>query len=303
VSTIKSSAENLTLNADGSGNDIIFQSNGSNVATLDQAGLLTATTFSGTGATPSISDGGNATAITIDASESVGMGHSTGFGTYSGTGVKYAKGDGTLFVGRDGGCGLFVNRETDQGDMIALNVAGSSKVKIGTDSDALFFGTGTGGNTKQLIITSDGEVTMPSQPAFLAIAASNQNNIAINTAVTVVLGTETFDQGSDFASNTFTAPVTGKYQLNVCLRLQNIDQSADYLYTKIITSNRNHTMIHDHGMWSSDPQYWSSTNSALADMDAGDTAYVQLYQAGGAAQMDIQGSSDGHTYFSGFLVC
>ena len=47
MSTIKSSADDLTLNADGSGNDIIFQSNGSNVATLDQAGLLTATTFTG----------------------------------------------------------------------------------------------------------------------------------------------------------------------------------------------------------------------------------------------------------------
>ena len=50
MSTIKSSAENLTLNADGSGNDIIFQSNASNVATLDQAGLFTATTFAGSGA-------------------------------------------------------------------------------------------------------------------------------------------------------------------------------------------------------------------------------------------------------------
>jgi len=34
MSTIKSSAENLTLNADGSGNDIIFQSNGSTVVTV-----------------------------------------------------------------------------------------------------------------------------------------------------------------------------------------------------------------------------------------------------------------------------
>ena len=50
MSTLKSSAEDLTLNADGSGNDIIFQSNGSNVATLDQAGLLTATTFAGSAA-------------------------------------------------------------------------------------------------------------------------------------------------------------------------------------------------------------------------------------------------------------
>ena len=50
MSTIKSSAENLTLNADGSGNDIILQSNGSNIATVDQAGLVTATTFAGSGA-------------------------------------------------------------------------------------------------------------------------------------------------------------------------------------------------------------------------------------------------------------
>ena len=50
MSTIKSSSANLTLNADGSNNDIIFQSNASNVATLDQAGLLTATTFAGSGA-------------------------------------------------------------------------------------------------------------------------------------------------------------------------------------------------------------------------------------------------------------
>jgi hypothetical protein len=107
-------------------------------------------------ATPSISDGGNATAITIDSSESVGIDNSTGFGTYSGTGVKYSKGDGTFFIGRDGGGALLINRETDQGDMIALNVAGSSKVKIGTVSDGLFLGTGTGGNTKRLTITSDG---------------------------------------------------------------------------------------------------------------------------------------------------
>ena len=50
MSTIKSSAENLTLNADGANNDIKFQSNGSEVASIDQAGLLTATTFAGSGA-------------------------------------------------------------------------------------------------------------------------------------------------------------------------------------------------------------------------------------------------------------
>ena len=92
MSTIKSSAENLTLNADGANNDIKFQSNGSEVASIDQAGLVTATTFAGSGASltalpaaqvsgthtnftsTGIDDNANATAITIDANESVGIG-------------------------------------------------------------------------------------------------------------------------------------------------------------------------------------------------------------------------------------
>ena len=50
MSTIKSSAEDLTLNADGSGNDIKFQSNGVEKASLTDAGVFTATSFAGSGA-------------------------------------------------------------------------------------------------------------------------------------------------------------------------------------------------------------------------------------------------------------
>ena len=50
MSTIKSSAEDLTINADGSGNDIKFQSNGSEVGSLTAEGVLTATSFAGSGA-------------------------------------------------------------------------------------------------------------------------------------------------------------------------------------------------------------------------------------------------------------
>ena len=80
MSTIKSSAENLTLNADGANNDIIFQSNGTTKATLDQAGLLTATSFAGSGANltgvgvDGISSSANATAMTIDSAENIGIG-------------------------------------------------------------------------------------------------------------------------------------------------------------------------------------------------------------------------------------
>ncbi len=50
MSTIKSSSEDLTLNADGSGNDIIFESNGVEKASLTDAGVFTATSFAGSGA-------------------------------------------------------------------------------------------------------------------------------------------------------------------------------------------------------------------------------------------------------------
>ena len=71
------------------------------------------------------------------------------------------------------------------------------------------------------------------QPTYLLCLFLLKNNIAINTAVTVVLGTETFDQGSDFASNTFTAPVTGKYQLSVALRIEAVDTAPAYYQIKI----------------------------------------------------------------------
>jgi hypothetical protein len=71
MSTIKSSAENLTLNADGANNDIKFQSNGSEVASIDQAGSLV---LSGNLTSLGIDDNADATAITIDSSERVGVG-------------------------------------------------------------------------------------------------------------------------------------------------------------------------------------------------------------------------------------
>ncbi len=98
----------------------------------------------------------DATAITISSSEDVGINHSTGFGTYSGTGVKYSKGDGTFFIGRDGGQPLWLNRETSQGDLIGLAAIGATKARIGIDGDDFIIKTSTGGNTERLRITDDG---------------------------------------------------------------------------------------------------------------------------------------------------
>jgi len=78
MSTIKSSAENLTLNADGANNDIIFQSNGSTKATLDQAGLLTATSFAGSAASlTGIADNTPSFGVRLSGNQSIANGSPT----------------------------------------------------------------------------------------------------------------------------------------------------------------------------------------------------------------------------------
>ncbi len=50
MATINSNNENLIFNADGSGNDIIFQSNGTQVGSLSDSGVFTTTSYTGDGA-------------------------------------------------------------------------------------------------------------------------------------------------------------------------------------------------------------------------------------------------------------
>jgi len=73
MSTIKSSTEHLTLNADGSGKDIKFQANGVEKASISSAGAFTSTSIDATklsGTVPNftstgIDDNATSTAITI----------------------------------------------------------------------------------------------------------------------------------------------------------------------------------------------------------------------------------------------
>ena len=206
--------------------------------------------------------------------------------------------DGTLVrLSRHGVC----DWDVSIGNTSTLSGVGAGALEFlpqngGTPNE---FAIGKAGTTTAIFHATVDGITMPLQPAFNAYPASVQSNIAINTAVTVVLGTEAFDVGANFASNTFTAPVTGKYQLNVLLQIDSLDLDASLYQLQIITSNKSYNLTLSPGSFDADVTYWGITNSVLADMDASDTAVVKIYQAGGAAQADI--SVD--TNFSGFLAC
>jgi hypothetical protein len=175
----------------------------------------------------------------------------------------------------------------------------SGVVKLITDQ-TLSLVTGT--SVVAMGIDSTGEVTKPLQPAFHVVKNANQNNIATSTGVTVLWQVESYDVGGNFASNTFTAPVAGKYILTASIRVDSLDTTASlHNDMAIVTSNRTYKNIFDLRGLSADSTYWTFTINAVADMDAGDTAFVTFFQNGGNAQSDIKNDST-RTYFSGILV-
>jgi hypothetical protein len=230
----------------------------------------------------------NTTNMTLDASGNVGIGTTTPTGLLNVKSTYVSDATTQTRLEDNTGCSLDFGSTASGHKWI-----NSRDTAAGTAVPMLFQ---TGG-TERMRIDSIGAVTMPYQPAFLARPTGTQADIPASTTVTVVFGTEVFDQNADFASNTFTAPVTGKYQFSYSLYLTNIDTAAAYYEVELVTSNRSYPFVIDPN-FASDLNYLTITPSVLADMDAGDTAYVTIRQQTGTAQTDISNIS----FFSGYLV-
>jgi len=159
----------------------------------------------------------------------------------------------------------------------------------------------TGGTTTAMTIDKDGHITKPLQSAFLAHTSTTRYNLAINNDHTLILDTERFDQNSDYNNSNyrFTAPVTGKYQFNLTVYMNQVPTNASYIQTYIVTSNRVYYAIVDTEAYDASHSFFTLNHSVLADMDANDTCHSLINQGGGTVQLDY--TSD--THLSGFLVC
>ena len=87
-------------------------------------------------------------------------------------------------------------------------------------------------------------------------------------------------------------------ELTLSFYFENIDISAGYYILNINTSNRAYDYIVDSSSRDEDEQYATYSITATADMDVNDTAYMTVYQNGGAAQTDVNTG----TYFTGCLI-
>jgi len=173
---------------------------------------------------------------------------------------------------------------------------------IGLDdsADTLVIGKGSAlGTTTSMSFDANGIITKPLQPAFNVTMSSNSAQFG-SGAFQPTLDTEIFDQNADFASNTFTAPVTGRYFLSWMVYAANLDTSASYYYNLISTSNRNYYKYLFTAAFASDMAYYGWSVTALADMDANDTASFYLGQNNGHSTSQIYAAD---TRAMGFLVC
>ena len=217
-------------------------------------------------------------------------------------------GTGTISLGRSTASNTINigNGTTASGNTQTVNIAASASgtgvatVTIGNTNGAssLALRAGTGD------ITMSGIVKNSSQPGFLTTLSTSQLNFTTSSDVTVLFDSEIFDNASNFDTGayTFTAPETGKYLFNAAVRIDNIDTAADYYTLYLITSNRNYRLaIIDPGQFAADLVYWHLNGSAIADMDASDTAYIVIRQQAGTAQSDII-SATTNSFFSGWML-
>jgi hypothetical protein len=155
-------------------------------------------------------------------------------------------------------------------------------------------------------IDANGAVTQPLQPAFCAYVSSSKANVTGNAvAYTIVYDGETFDQGADFATSTFTAPVTGKYLLTFRCTTNEVTATHTDGYIRIVTSNRNYDLYFDPADHEGSAAYGIGTieMTVLADMDASDTAQTLVVINFGVQDVDVHGTSTTeYTTFSGHLV-
>src|SRR6185369_11062716 len=102
------------------------------------------------------------------------------------------------------------------------------------------------------------------------------------TTATVDFDTEIYDLGGDFASDTFTAPVTGKYHF--CGAILTTGYLVGHVsgIVNLVTSNRLYRCVQANPYQSRDAtnDIWCVQFSVYADMDSGDTATMTVQISG-----------------------
>ena len=192
---------------------------------------------------------------------------------------------------------------------INFQIGGTDEFVIGVDdSDADSLKINQGGaspsaGTNVWKMDSLGERSMVLQSSFEVHLTSTVNNVTGDgTLYTILYDNEVFDQNNDFNSTTgvYTCPVTGKCQFEAGANCIGVAVGITDGGLHLITSN--YTYIYHLNINTIRTSGYPYDVVAAAEMDAADTAYIDVFVSGIALVIDINANSD-LTHFSGTLTC
>ncbi len=305
------------------GNDFVFSGGSTGLSFAGSTGPDTLTlSFAGitaNGGTVSLAT--DATTSTINVGTGAGVKTSTFGSTNSTSATTMQSGSGALNVTATGGA-LTINSGTgalsvsSDASATTVNIATGGAAKtltVGstntTSSTAIKSGSGNVAINSGLTIDSTGRNTNAAQPAFQAWATAVTDVTGDGTGYNIVFDNVVFNRGSNFdGTSTFTAPVTGLYMLNCSLFMANITAAHTDVSLAIVTSNAIYRSCQiNPGVVAVNVAINGNMGlsfSVLADMDASDTALVNVNVSGSTKTVDVGGidSSDRRCWFSGYLV-
>ncbi len=142
-----------------------------------------------------------------------------------------------------------------------------------------YFDSGTGSEAKNVYDADLAAFVEDKRIRFFAYVGTSATNQTGAGAVATLGLTELFDDTNNFGSNTFTAPVAGRYQLNASVNLDGLSVAATLVSLKIVTTTR--TYIQERSV---NPKVGGTQEalslSVLAAMSVGDTATVTIAVSG-----------------------
>ena len=199
-----------------------------------------------------------------------------------------------LVIENSANTGLTILSGTSSNGRIMFGDSGDNDigyVEYDHSTNTLALGTNAASALK---IDTNGAMTSPTNPCFAVFASANQviDNSGTNT---LTWGGEAFDIGSNFTGNTFTAPVAGKYQFNVKVKL---NDSGSWIKLKIIPTSQQFTFQENLGALQ-----MTCSMSEVVLLAANDTVTITIVANDSDYTIDgASGSSYKPTTWSGQLI-
>lgn len=162
------------------------------------------------------------------------------------------------------------------------------------NSGVLQLASGTGNLVTVPSVTGTAMVS-GNMPAFSASKQGGDQSVSSGTWTKITYDTEEFDTNNNFASSRFTPTIAGYYLLTTNMETNNLTGYAQSMFYK------NGTYYTRAGTTNCSSQSAVPTGSVVLYMN-GSTDYVEVYMYTSASGVQIIGSSNFATRFTGALI-